>query len=289
MKLDKIITLANQNSKVRFLAMERSLRATGCDLPLWVIPYDDKLFDLPENAIWWRVDEVLDWLKSYDAHPMMRKYQCLLTENYQFIDSDVIFLKNPINVLKQFSGFITSCGHWKATDGTLTVQSKMLLTSLTTNWQRNVFNAGQFACDKALFSFNQLKELAEKNDETCLRFKFHDQPGLNLLVNLSKYPIVNLTLPPWNMESTWAGDYLDEYFEKFWTDDTVKPYLIHWAGHSHNYFFPIHKLVEQYLTSDEKSELISQIDESKYKTSKFYMKIRRNASRIYQVLKNLEW
>jgi hypothetical protein len=38
MKIDKIISMANQKVRLRFLAMERSLRATGCQLPLWVIP-----------------------------------------------------------------------------------------------------------------------------------------------------------------------------------------------------------------------------------------------------------
>jgi hypothetical protein len=47
MKIEKIITLANNKVRLRFLAMERSLRATGCQLPLLVIPYDDKLFELP--------------------------------------------------------------------------------------------------------------------------------------------------------------------------------------------------------------------------------------------------
>ncbi len=52
MKLDCVVTLANRAVRLRFLGMERSLRATGCDLPLKVIPYDDARFDLPGRAEW---------------------------------------------------------------------------------------------------------------------------------------------------------------------------------------------------------------------------------------------
>ena len=62
MKIDKIISLANKNVKLRFLAMERSLRDTGCDLPLLVIPYNDNLFDLPKGSTWWEIPEMIQWL-----------------------------------------------------------------------------------------------------------------------------------------------------------------------------------------------------------------------------------
>ena len=39
MKLEKIITLASAPVRLRLLAMVRSLRAVGCQLPVWVIPY----------------------------------------------------------------------------------------------------------------------------------------------------------------------------------------------------------------------------------------------------------
>lgn len=44
MKIDKIITMANKTVRLQFLAMERSLRSTGCTLPIWVIPFDNNTF-----------------------------------------------------------------------------------------------------------------------------------------------------------------------------------------------------------------------------------------------------
>ena len=64
MKLEKIITMASAPVRLRLLAMVRSLRATGCQLPVWVIPYSDDAeseFQLPEGCEWRHVPEVSEW------------------------------------------------------------------------------------------------------------------------------------------------------------------------------------------------------------------------------------
>ncbi len=256
MHLEKIVTLANQNTRLRFIAMERSLRATGCNLPLWVIPYDEKKFDLPVNAHWWELENVLHWLEVHHAHRMMRKYQCLLESNYQFVDSDVIFLKNPERELTSFSGFITSCGHWHNPEHVITKEVLTFFDKSTTTWQQKIFNAGQFACDKRLYNFDELKQIAEQPEykASCISFRFHDQPGLNLLVNLSGISVTNITLQPYCMESTWAGDYTDEDYSRFWKNESKKPYIIHWAGCSMSTNRPIDKLFLGYLTKQEREE-----------------------------------
>ncbi len=256
MVLEKIVTLANRGYRLRFLAMERSLRRSGCDLPLWVIPYDDDLFELPEGATWWRDDAVIKWLQAAGAHPMMRKYQCLLTARYQYVDGDVIFLRNPAVVLENETGLVASCGHWHEAGHTVTPESAALLRRASTLWQRDVFNAGQFACDQALYDREGLIATASAPDHaaTCLQLPYHDQPGLNLLVNLSGVPVHNLTLPPVRMESTWAGDYPDADYAATWTEKARAPYLIHWAGCDMAQPRPIDRLFLDYLTPDERKE-----------------------------------
>jgi hypothetical protein len=253
MKLEKIITLANANVRLRFLAMERSLRATGCNLPLWVIPYDGTRFDLPANAIWWEIPEIKGLLAANRSHPMMAKYQCFTTENYQYVDSDVIFLRNPETVLAEHDGFITSCGHWGNPDHTYTETSLAVLKSISTCWQTRVFNAGQWACDRVLYSFEGIRSRCcdPQYIDTCLKFPFHDQPGTVLLVNLSGVSIYNLTLPPVCMESTWAGSYRDENYVAYWKDEFRKPYLLHWAGCSLA-DLPINRLLTDYFTDEER-------------------------------------
>jgi len=231
MKLEKIITLANRDVEIPFLAMERSLRATGCVLPIRVIPYNDDLFDLPNGSVWWEIPEITDWLVSNKCHPSMRKYQCLTEANYQYVDTDVCFLRNPEEILKPYSGFITSCGHWRDITHTCTQESLEIIKQKSTMWQNKVFNSGQFACDSIIYSISGLINSSEKPEfkNTCVKWPHNDQPGMNLLVIMSGVEIINLTLQPLRMESTWAGDYVNDY-ERFWNDENRKPYLIHWAG-----------------------------------------------------------
>jgi hypothetical protein len=264
MHLESIITLASRPVRLRFLAMERSLRATGCNLPLKVIPYGDEKFDLPANASWWELPELTAWLKRWQAHPMMRKYQCLLIANYQFVDADVCFLRNPATVLEPATGFITSCGHWHNPADTLSAESAGLLASRSTTWQKNIFNAGQWSCDRALFSFPELVARCEAPGfaPTCLKFPYHDQPGLNLLVNASGVVIHNLTLPPRNMQSTWAGDYPGDY-RHYWRTEDETPYLIHWAGVAMDGARPINAIFLNHLTAAERAEWNSQLAAAK--------------------------
>ena len=226
----------------------------GCELPLWVIPYSDDLFELPEGAIWWKNEAVCNWLETQNGRPVMRKYQCMLETNYQFIDTDAIFLRDPSIVLEPHTGWVASCCHWHNPGHTHTNQSLKILHRMSTVWQSRIFNTGQFACDQMLYDFESLRTIAEDEcyRNTTLDNSFHEQPGINLLVHLTDVHISNLTLPPYNMESTWAGDYYGDY-ERYWRDPNKKPYIIHWAGEKMNNTRPIDRLFYKFLTSEEKT------------------------------------
>jgi hypothetical protein len=287
MKLEKIISLANEPVRLRFLGMERSLRASGCDLPLWVIPYDDRRFKLPKNSNWWTVDPVKQWLDSERSHTIMSKYQCLLEGNYQFVDADVIFLKDPSKALAAQKGFITSCTHWNNTDHTITDESFKVLKAKTTTWQRGIFNSGQFASDQALYTFEELKRvcLEPQHDRTCLRLTY-EQPAIVLLANLSGVPIHNMTLPPTCMESSWAGDYVEEGYEKrYWTNESRKPYLIHWAGCHMWEPRAIDPLFTEFLTKAELKEWNEEVAAKKLKDSQFRRSVRSRLRRTARGVK----
>ena len=265
MQLQKIVSLANKNTALQFFAMERSLRATGCDLPIWVIPYDNDRFQLPKNSFWWEVSEILAWVDVHKLWPAFKKVQCLTISNYQYVDSDVIFIKNPELVLKPFEGFVSSCTHWNNPGHTYTSETLRFLRQKSTTWQKLVFNSGQFACDAQLYNAPELMRFCETNFVDTLfkkNYIYKDQAGINLLVNYKNVPITNLTLPPINMESTWAGDYLEQdTFSRF--ENTDKPYLIHWAGTSiisnqfiNQYFF-------RYLFADESKTFGFQTEKKK--------------------------
>lgn len=288
MKIDRIISLANDKVRLRFLAMERSLRSTGCQLPLLVIPYDNNLFELPEGATWWEVPEITNWLAAEKAHPVMRKYQCLTAENYQFVDSDICFLRNPETVLEPYQGFITSCGHWRVPNHTCTAASQSWISQKTTNWQQQVFNTGQFACDRALYTPEQLIKTAMQPEvvDTCVRWIHNEQPGLDWLVWLSNVEITNLTLPPTRMESTWAGDYSEDY-SHYWRNPQRQPYLIHWAGMRMDIPNPIHQIFYDFLTPDEKVEWDFEVRTGNVQRSKQEHSLTKVARRVKRAINTL--
>jgi hypothetical protein len=199
-------------------------------LPLYVIPYDDARFELPKNAQWWLNEEIAQWVRNHNLLARKRKYQCLTTKNYQYIDTDVLFLKNPEAVLSSLTGFITSCNHWTQADTArvVTEESRQIMRARSTLWQRNVFCSGQFACDSILYSATDVIKAAmdPAHQSTCIKPPFGDQEGMNLLVFLSAVNVTNLTLPPFCMESTWPGDYPEDPFP-YWHDEQKKPYLLH--------------------------------------------------------------
>jgi hypothetical protein len=270
MKLERIISLASTPVRLRLLAMIRSLRAVGCDLPVLIIPFADEphsRFDLPAGCEWWEDPPVMAWVREIGAHPMVRKYQCFLVGNYQYVDADVVFLRNPAEVLAAESGFVASCGHWRDPAHTMTEASEAIFRRHSTNWQSRIFNAGQFACDRPLFkNFAGLRAAVEDPAHlaTCL-YPISEQPGINLLRLASGVPLSNLTLPPVNMESTWAGDYPDATYASYWQPGNPgeagdrRPYLIHWAGIPMEKERPIHELYYAHLTPAERADWAAQM------------------------------
>lgn len=262
MNVTGIVTLANRRVGLRLISLVRSLRATGCDLPVRVIPYDDESGELPEGCTWWRNEPLLDWLRRERAHPMMRKYQCLLESGYQFVDADVVFLRDPREALANHAGFVVCCGQWRDIFHAVTPESRALFEDATTNWPALLFNAGQFACDRPLFGgLADLQAAAARHPGTCLHHPSHDQPGLNLLRLLSGVPLTNLTLPPTSLESSWAGDYRERGSLPLRTGPQA-PYLLHWAGRPWHES-PVQELFLQFLTAAERAEWESSIASQK--------------------------
>lgn len=293
MKLEKIVTLASRSVRLRLLAMVRSLRAVGCGLPVWVIPFSDapeERFELPEGCQWWVVPAVRDWLKTTTVTGLSQRYQCLLESNYHFVDTDVVFLRDPCAVMAGHDGFVASCGHWRDPGHAIHAASLPVFRRATTTWQRRMFNSGQFACDRPFFSdLSALRRAAEDpaHAPTCF-YPLTDQPGVNLLQLLSGVPYTNLTLPPVAMESTWAGDYPDAgYAETYWRDEARKPYLIHWAGTPMNTERPIHQLFYDYLTPEELAEWREQVRAKAASENRWQGRVRTYRGRVRRAWKTL--
>jgi hypothetical protein len=253
MQVEQIVTLANKSTELEFRAMERSLRATGCTLPLQVIPYDESRFDLPTNANWLEDDRLFGWLAGKKCNPAMRRYVVLTLSNYQVADTDIIFIANPEDALRGFDGFVVCCTEWRKADWTYVESSKRVFESGSSVWKSKVFNSGQFACSHQLYTDEELTAACEhsENRACCLEYPLHEQPGLNLLVALKSPKLTNLTLPPYSWPSSWAGDYEGD-FRRLWDTQAAKPYLVHYAGRVLDWDLPINELFYDYLTRAER-------------------------------------
>ena len=255
MEIECLYTLANEAVRLQFVAMERSLRATGCDLPLRVLPFDERTFPLPKNSEWFHAG-LYDWLARHGAMPMYRKYHCLTQANYAYADSDIVFLSDPRETVAPLEGFVVADTEWSKPQYTYTPESGRILPGYTSLWLRRIFNAGFFACDRVLYTEETLRQTAERAEIAFTCLHDNDQTGLNLLIARLGVTPTNLNLPPFEMESTWAGDYHGEY-EHLWRDPMRKPLFIHWAGPVLNETCearPINRLFLEFLTTAERQE-----------------------------------
>jgi len=255
MEIECLYTLANEAVRLQFLAMERSLRATGCDLPIRLLPYDERTFPLPKNSEWFQ-SGLNDWLAGQGAMPMYRKYHCLTQANYVYADSDIVFLTDPRETLAPLKGFVVADTEWSKPEYTYTPESRRILSGYTSLWLRRIFNAGFFASDCVLYTEEALRKAAERPGNTFTCLHDNDQTGLNLLIAQLGIIPTNLNMPPFEMESTWAGDYHGEY-EPLWQSPERKPTFIHWAGPILNESCeerPINRLFLEFLTTEERQE-----------------------------------
>ena len=81
-RVDKIITLADKSAELQIRVFVRSLRKVGCDLPVWVIPFWERDFELPSTCRWIEDSKVLRFLRQNAAHPLYNKYSAQLFTSY---------------------------------------------------------------------------------------------------------------------------------------------------------------------------------------------------------------
>lgn len=267
MELKRIISLANTKVRLQFLAMERSLRATGCDLPLLVIPYDDTRFPLPVNAQWIADDELFALVAETGAVKLCRKYLALTLDHSAYFDADIIHLRDPGTWLVPLPdhGFVVADTEWNKARWTFTAETRALYGSTTTLWLLDNFNSGFFAYAKPAATMEQIRNfLIDPRNRNLTQGTVPsggEQEGGNFLIHQSGMEVINLCLPPARMESTMACDYPKD-FEPILHRSNA-PAFIHYAGSGRNLDAPIARLIFEHLTSTEAAEMKQQFDERK--------------------------
>jgi hypothetical protein len=265
MKIARIISMANAKVRLQFLAMARSLRATGCDLPLFVIPYDDSRFPLPENAQWIEDEGLFAVIRESAALPITRKYLALTQTNSAYFDSDIIHLRDPRKWLEPVSedAFAVADTEWLKARWTFTPETRELYQSKSTLWLLDNFNSGFFAHAAPMVEMAQIEEFFVAHEgmvrgQTPTR---SEQEGANFLVHQSGRRVVNLCLPPQRMESTMACDYAGN-FEAVMRGPNA-PAFMHYAGPGRNLDAAPARLISEHLTESENAEMRAEFERRK--------------------------
>ncbi len=271
MKIDSIISMANAKVRLQFLAMARSLRAAGCDLPLFVIPYDDSRFPLPENAQWIEDEGLFAVIQKSAALPITRKYLALTQSNSAYFDSDIIHLRDPKKWLEPVSEDAFAVADTRMAlflRWTFTPETRELYQSKSTLWLLDNFNSGFFAHAAPIGEMAQIKEFFAAygnmvRGQTPTR---GEQEGANFLVHQSGRRVFNLCLPPQRMESTMACDYSGNFEAVMRTPNA--PAFMHYAGPGRNLDAAPARLIFEHLTASESAEMRAEFEQRKQRANR---------------------
>ncbi len=256
MNIYRIFTLANRQVALQFLAMERSLRQSGCDLPIQVIPFDDDLFALPKGSEWVVESAFFAKLDKLGAVSHCRKLLALTQPNAAFFDADIIHLENPENALalcESREEIIVADTEWMKARWTFTPETKALYQAQCSTWILRNFNTGFFCQQEPVIALDSWTDLL---DDTLIELlRGHgptpgEQSAINYLVFKSARVIRNLCLPPCEMESTMAVDYPEEYESLLYRSER-RPFFIHFAGPILYSDHPIQAEFTKWLTKSE--------------------------------------
>lgn len=259
MIIEQIITMANKGVRLDFIAMERSLRATGCDVPIKIIPFDNSRFELPANSTWIEDDDAaFNAVKNSEAVAHCRKFAALTKKNAAFFDTDIIHLQNPVKWLQPYSPewFVVADTEWNKARWTFTSETKSVYEKQSTLWLLDQFNSGFFAFGDAVVTAEEIAAFLSAASFRKLWSGGGPTPGeqsaINWLVNQSQRTVTNLCLPPYRIESTMALDYPQDY-RSVLTKANAAPF-IHYAGAGRNLDAPISELIFQHLNAEEAEE-----------------------------------
>ena len=260
MTVSRIIVLANKRVELQLRVLVRSLRSSGCHLPIFVIPFGRKDFQPPNDCEWIEDSKLLAFLQRERAHPLYWKYEVLLQRECAYFDTDIVVLRNPEEWLSEApsDAFAVADTEWSRNRWTFSHESRRFLTSLSSRWPLLTFNSGFFAFEQPLYEEDELIATIQSPEmkRTCLERKASpvDQPAFNWLVLRKQRKIFNFNLPLQTMESTMVDDYDDPCDVDAIVAGPSAPAFLHYAGPSFENGHCLMQLFTSYLTVEERRE-----------------------------------
>lgn len=246
-----VYTLANDPVYDWLVAFLESLREHEPDLPIVVIPFDDRIgriarlrsryrFAIMDDPVLAETDRIGAMYYPSDPHwpHAFRKLAAFWGpfETFAFFDSDVVILQPLREYFEQAEatpGFV--CGDLDVAECFVVgdLREAMLSTGRVTG-----FNTGFFMSTRNAFTFPQMQSLALEGLAVKDGFTFGDQPFINWCVSAAGMPVIPYyDLLPDVCFSTWAerhpirrvnGSW--RLLDKNWQDVGRRMPWLHWAG-----------------------------------------------------------
>ena len=260
-RVDKIITLADKSAELQIRVFVRSLRNVGCELPVWVIPFWERDFELPSTCRWIEDSKVLRFLRQNAAAPALQqvfrsfaKQLRLLRHRYHFA------FENRANGLRprHRTPLRVADTEWAKNRPTSYPESRRFLVTLSPRWPLFTFNSGFFAFEEPLYEVPELMTDIQspelKEEPSDRKVSPVDQPAINWLVLRKQRNIFNFNLPPQSMESTMAVDYDESSGLAAVVSGISAPAFLHYAGPLFEQGHFLTQLFTSYLTVAERRE-----------------------------------
>lgn len=278
-----IYTLANDRSYHWLVALLESCRIHEPDIPVIVIPFDDRIervrtlqnryrFDVLEHDCLTALDEIAARYFPND-HMSVHKFRKFAAfwgpfERFVFVDSDVVLL-GPLGeffdrALESDVEFV--CGEIDIDQVYVPgmLRDQMMATGVTTG-----FNAGFFMSSRNTLRLDQVRRLGDEG--LAIRGGFvrvlGDQPFFNWCVAVSGLRVQTyFDLVPDMCFSTWAMrrpvaevDGVWRLLDTKWGDVGRRMPLLHWAGYGLDFKMPNMRIFLRYrlahATNRERAEL----------------------------------
>jgi hypothetical protein len=246
-----VYTLANDGVYDWLVAFLESMREHEPDLPIVVIPFDDRIdriarlrstyrFDIMDDPLLAETDRMGATYYPGDAlwPHAFRKLAAFWGpfENFAFFDSDVVILqplREYFDKAEVTPGFV--CGDLDVAQCFVpgNLRDAMLSTGQITG-----FNTGFFMSRRNAFTFEHMQSLADEGLAIKNGFTFGDQPFINWCVSTAGMTVTPYyDLLPDVCFSTWAErrpirrvDGTWRLLDKNWQDVGRRMPWLHWAG-----------------------------------------------------------
>ena len=265
-----IYTLGNDVVLHQIIALLNSIEVNGNNIPVCIIPYDDRCDRLRQEILQrnnphvsiFSDQAVIDrWdqfsRSAWDSHPETRPGQyhrfgthrryCGFSGDFdQFIymDADTLLLRNPdyiFNFLQEYD-FLVYDFQYKDPSHVYNVSSPKLELVFTDNQiKTNIFCSGFYATRKNLWSPDQLEQILsflKQGESEVLYPMAPDQTLLNYMIMRSGYRFINLALSLPQTEVTGCcavSPHFEERNNLLYDKDNVLTYL-HYIGLSSKLF-----------------------------------------------------